>query len=201
VNAGKQGGAAGLGDLTVSPLILQWNERKLGRVRIDQRLDFDFDLPTGQYKQPSDVNLSSHTFTVHPYYAITVFPFKHLESSWRIHYLWNARNNAPSLPSGAQSTQAGQALHLNATLGYKLTRRFSVGADGYYLKQVTAPRVNGLSLLDSPEQIGAIGPGAVWHSNRCFLFANAYHELGAENRPKGNKLVLRMEWVFGTSDR
>ena len=197
VNAGGKGSAGGWGDITISPLILQWKERKMGQVRMNQRVVFDFDLPTGEYRQASGVNLSGHAFTVHPYYAITVFPIKHLESSWRIHYLWNARNNSPSLPAGAQSTQAGQAIHFNATVGYALPHGFWIGANGYYLKQVTAPQVNGVSLLDSPEQVGAIGPGIMWHLRPCFIYANAYHEVGAQNRPEGNKLVLRVQWIFG----
>lgn len=145
------------------------------------------------------MNLSGHSFTVHPYYAITLFPTKRLETSWRVHYLWNAINNAPSVPSGAHSTQAGQAIHFNATAGYKLPHGFWIGANGYYLKEITSPQINGASLLNSPEQIGAIGPGAVWQLGRCVLYANAYHEVGAENRTAGEKLVLRMEWTFPTA--
>jgi hypothetical protein len=55
--------------------------------------------------------------------------------------------------------------------------------------------IDGLSLANSPEQVGAIGPAAVWDAGRFFLYANAYHEFGAENRPEGNKLVLRVEWI------
>jgi hypothetical protein len=197
VNAGASGTAGGWGDTTVSPFILQWGEQRVGNVRIDQRVVLDFDLPTGEYQRNSNVNLSSHAFTVHPYYAITVFPRKHLETSWRIHYLWNGTNDSP--PSGTQylSTQAGQAVHFNATTGYGFRHGLWVGANGYFLKQVTAPRINSMSIANSPEQVGAIGPGAVWASKRFLLYANAYHELGAENRPEGNKIVLRIQWIVG----
>jgi hypothetical protein len=197
VNAGPSGIAAGWGNTTVSPFILQWGEQKVGHVRIDQRVVLDFDLPTGEYQRDSSVNLSSHAFTVHPYYAITAFPRKNIETSWRIHYLWNGTNNAP--PSGTRSisTQAGQAIHFNATTGYRFPHGLWVGANGYFLKQVTAPRVNGLSVPNSPEQVGAVGPGAVWATKRFLLYANAYHEFGAENRPQGNKIVLRLQWILG----
>jgi hypothetical protein len=46
------------------------------------------------------------------------------------------------------------------------------------------------------EQVAAIGPGMVWNSGKWYLYANGYHEFGAENRPEGNKLVLRVEKVF-----
>ena len=50
--------------------------------------------------------------------------------------------------------------------------------------------------MDSPEQVGAIGPGAMWDMNRFVLYVNAYHELGAENRPEGHKVALRIEWIL-----
>ena len=62
VHAGNLGSAGGFGDMIVSPLVLQWREWKFGPVRMQQRLDFDFFLPTGQYQRTSTVNLSSHAF-------------------------------------------------------------------------------------------------------------------------------------------
>jgi hypothetical protein len=197
VSASPQGDVGGWGNLTLSPFILQWPERKIGRGRIVQRAVLDFDLPVGEYQRASAINISSHAFTVHPYYAIPLYPAKKFETSWRVHYLWNGTNNAPPYATGAHSTQAGQAIHFNATAGYQLPHGIWIGANSYYLKQVTDPKVNGTSLPDSPEQVGAIGPGAVWNLGRCLLYANAYHELGAENRPEGNKLVLRVQWIIG----
>jgi hypothetical protein len=197
VHAGNQGTVAGLGDLIVSPLILQWKEWKFGRIRMQQRVDFDFFLPTGQYQRTSTVNLSSHAFAVNPYYAVTVFPAKHWETSWRIHYLWNSVNHAPPLATGLRSTQAGQALFFCSTLAHALPHKIWFGANGYYLKQVTNPSVNGVQLTNSPEQIGAIGPGAMWDVGHFNLYTNVYHELGAVNRPEGNKVVLRVQWVPG----
>jgi hypothetical protein len=46
-------------------------------------------------------------------------------------------------------------------------------------------------------QVGSIGPGVVWDRGQYLLFANGYHEVGALNRPEGNKLVLRVQWVPG----
>ena len=197
VNAGAAGIAGGWGDLTVSPLILQWKEQNLHGVRVDQRVVFDFELPVGEYRPAAAVNLSAHAFTVHPYYAMTVFPTKRIESSWRVSYLWNSRNDEPPIGTGARSTQAGQAVHFNATAGYNVYKRLWIGANGYFLKQVTAPVVNGSALRDSPEQVGAIGPGAVLNLGHWLLYANGYHEVGAENRPEGNKLVLRVQWIGG----
>ena len=197
VHVGNQGSVAGLGDMIVSPLIFQWKEWKVGRIRMQQRLDFDFFLPTGQYQRTSRVNLSSHAFAANPYYAVTIFPAKHWETSWRVHYLWNAVNHAPPLATGLRSTQAGQAVFFCSTLSHELPHRIWFGANGYYLKQITNPSVNGVQLADSPEQIGAIGPGVMLDLGHFNLYANFYHELGAVNQPEGNKLVLRVQWLPG----
>src|SRR5271168_1562175 len=196
VNAGSAGQSGGWGAFTVSPFILQWGERKIGNVPIDQRVVFDFDLPTGAYTRSSAVNISANAYTVHPYYAITAFPAKWVETSWRIHYLWNSTNDSPPFATGAQTTQAGQAIHFNATTAYNFGKHLWIGPNAYYLRQITDGRVNGVSLPNSPEQIGAIGPGLVWNAGKWFFYANSYHEFAARNRPEGDKIVFRVEKIF-----
>jgi hypothetical protein len=196
VNAGASGKAGGLGNTTVSPFILQWPERRILGITIDQRITADFDLPTGQYSRTSDVNINSHAFTVHPYYTITAFPTKRIETSWRVHYLWNSTNNDPPISPGAQSTQAGQAIHFNATTAYNIYKGLWIGPNGYYIKQITDGKIDGVSLPNSPEQVGAIGPGIVWNRGKWYFFGNGYQEFGAENRATGHKLVLRIEKTF-----
>jgi hypothetical protein len=64
-------------------------------------------------ENPAGLDANESTF--HPYYAVTAFPLKRMEISWRVHYLWNSANNSPPLATGARSTQAAQAIHCNAT--------------------------------------------------------------------------------------
>ena len=196
VNAGSLGAAGGLGSTTVAPLILQWPEHRVLGMAIDQRVTADFDLLTGQYARTSNVNIGSNAFTVHPYYSITVFPTKRIETSWRLHYLWNSINNNPPISTGAQSTQAGQAVHFNATAAYNLYKGLWIGPNAYYLRQITNGKLDGMPLHNSPEQVGAIGPGMVWNRGKWFFFANGYQEFVAQNRATGHKLVLRIEKTF-----
>jgi hypothetical protein len=196
VNAGAPGKAGGFGDFTVSPFILQWPKYRVFGVPIYQRVVVDIDLPVGTYTRDKGVNLSSNAYELNPYYSVTAFPMKRLETSWRVHYLWNSTNNAPPLSTEAKSTQAGQAVHFNATTAYNIHGGLWIGADAYYLKQITDGQTNGLAVRNSPEQVGAIGPGMVWNSGKWFYYVNTYHEIGAENRATGNKLVLRVEKVF-----
>jgi hypothetical protein len=196
VDTGGHGIGQGLGDVTLSPFVLQWPKHTLFGMPIYQRADFDFYAPLGRYSPDRPVNIGSNAWSLNPYYAATLYPAKHFETSWRVHYLWNSTNHAPPVASGDSSTQAGQAVHFNATASYEIFKHIYVGANGYYLKQITDARANGIDLPDSRQQIGGIGPGAVVNRGKWFFFVNAYHEVGAENMNAGNKLVLRVEKVF-----
>jgi hypothetical protein len=196
VDTGGHGVGHALGDLTVGPIILQWPKHSLFGMPIYQRAVLDIDAPVGKYYRYANVNIGNNAWDIHPYYAVTLFPVKKLETSWRIHYLWNGTNTDPPISQSEHSTQAGQAIHFNATASYEIVKNLYVGANGYYLKQITDARVNGLTLPNSKEQIGGIGPGLVVNKNKWFYFINGYHEIGAKNITEGNKLVLRVERVF-----
>lgn len=196
VDTGTQGRVGGFGDLTVGPVILQWPRARLMGMNIDQRFVADFDCPVGRYSRTAGVNLSSNADTVHPYYAITAHPTKHVETSWRVHYLWNSINDAPPKNTRFRSTQAGQAIHLNATAAFNVDGGLWFGANAYFLSQVSDGKINGLPISNSPECVSALGPGMVWTKQRWLFFANQYNEFGARNRPTGQKLVLRVEKIF-----
>jgi hypothetical protein len=196
VDTGGHGVGQGLGDFTFAPIILQWPKHTFFGMPIYQRVTFDIDAPVGRYSPDHPINIGNNAWDIHPYYAVTLYPAKRIETSWRIHYLWDATNHAPPLGENARNTQAGQAIHFNATASYEIVKNVYVGANGYYLKQITDARTNGIAVPSAREQIGGIGPGAVVNRGKWFFFVNTYHEVGAENLPEGNKLVLRVEKVF-----
>jgi hypothetical protein len=110
--------------------------------------------------------------------------------------LSHSTNNNPPISTDAQSTQAGQAIHFNATAAYNIYKGLWIGPNAYYLKQITNGKLDGVELRNSPEQVGAIGPGIVWNHRRWFFYANGYQEFSAQNRATGHKLVLRIEKTF-----
>ncbi|MDE1178288.1 MAG: transporter [Edaphobacter sp.] len=196
VDAGVAGQRGGIGDMTLGPLLLQWPEQKLFGMRFQQRILADFEVPTGVYTaKKGAVNIGSHAWTVHPYYAFTLLPHNKWETSWRISYLWNATDHAPVATSNINSTQAGQALHLNATLSYEVHKGVFVGANGYMFHQLTDSKVNGLS-QPGTEVLGALGPGIMVRHKQWFYYANAYREFSAVDTTEGSKFVLRIERVF-----
>jgi anthranilate 1,2-dioxygenase (deaminating, decarboxylating) large subunit len=185
---------AGIGDLLVGPYI-QWGPimGKNGRVFM-HRFEFQMLVPTGRYSDKEALNPGSNFFSIDPYWAATWFPTPKCTLSWRLHYLWNDKNDDPFVLSGANDTQAGQAIHLNFATSYELmAKRLRAGINGYYLKQITDSQVNGADVAGR-EQVFAIGPGLLYSfSQNDHIFANVYFEFAAENRPEGQRYNLR--WV------
>jgi len=196
VDTGGHSIGQGMGASVFAPIILQWPKHTLFGMPIYQRADFDVYTPTGRYSAERPVNIGNNAWALNPYYAVTLYPAKRFETSWRVHYLWNSTNHAPPVDTGDNTTQAGQAIHFNATASYEILKGFYIGANGYYLKQITDARANGIDLPNSRQQIGGIGPGAVYNRGKWYYWINSYHELGAKNMTEGNKLVLRVTKVF-----
>lgn len=183
---------SGVGDLFVGPS-LQWDP-----IVIDQRpvfvhrLEFDMILPVGRYDSDRATNPGSNAISINPYWAATWFINERWELSWRLHYLWNDENDDPPKPRfpGAETTQAGQAFHMNFASSFALTRQFRVGVAGYYLKQFTDAKINGQPVPNSREEVFAIGPGVAYQfSPTAVLIFNTYFDVFSENRPQGAQLV------------
>jgi hypothetical protein len=184
---------SGFGDLLVGPY-LQWDPimGKNGPVFM-HRFEFQMLLPTGRYSSNESLNPGSNFFSIDPYWAATWFIVPRWTASWRVHYLWNDENDDPG--GGFNTTQAGQAVHLNFASEYELIpKHLRFGVNGYYLKQITDMQANGSDVSDTREQVIGLGPGFLWHiSQNDHIFFNSYVEFGAENRPEGERYNLR--WV------
>lgn len=167
--------------------------------RYSQRFEAQFILPTGAYDRNATVNPGSNFWSFDPYWAGTLWAGKNLSFSWRLHYLWNARNNAPSAAFGnaVSSTQAGQAVHANFAAEYVLNPTWTIGAAGYWLQQITDTRVNGADVAGRRERVVGLGPAAMMRlSERDLLFFNVYQELAVRNRAENSKIQIRYDHHF-----
>ncbi len=193
---GPKGKVSGLGDIVVSPLIAEWPNRTLFGKTYFSRFSVLGVLPTGAYDAARPVNLGSNAGSVYAYYSFTIMPRNGLETSWRVNYLWNARNTQPFVPLATASTQAGQAIHGNYAISYALTPALRVGANGYVLQQVSDHRMGEAPFSNSKERVVAVGPGFVWSSGFWSAFANIDFETLARNRPVGKRVNVTLRRVF-----
>ena len=84
---------------------------------------------------------------------------------------------------------------MNFTMSYDVCpKQLRVGVNGYYLKQTTDAKFDGVDVPGLREQVFGIGPGLLYsfsEDQTRLLFLNTYFESSARNRPEGFRLNLR----------
>lgn len=186
----------GIGDLVISPLIIQWPEQQLFDKPFWQRFNLLISLPTGKYNEKSDVSIGNNAVSLNPYYAFTWQWAQRWETSARIHYLWNGKNTKPLIAENSKSTQAGEAIHTNFATSYQLNDKWRIGVSGYYLTQITNHRKNNTDVNNSKEKVFAIGPGFSYSHKDIAIRLNAYSESSVENRTKGSNITMTLTQLF-----
>jgi hypothetical protein len=204
-----QANDTGFGDLLVGPY-LQWDPiMGPNGPKFMHRIEFQMILPTGKYDADHELNPGSNHFSFNPYWSGTLFMTPRWTASWRLHYLWNGKNDDPSnrtrfaiqlarpdLP--VDDIRPGQAVHVNFATAYEvIPKQLRIGINGYYLNQITDTEIDGEDFDGRKEEVFAIGPGLAWHvSPETHVMANLYFETDAKNRPEGTRFNLRLVQHF-----
>lgn len=193
----------GVGDLLIGPILqfdpIMSEEGEKGRPLFVQRFEFDFFLPVGKYRRHIPITPGANFWSFNPYWAATVWPHAKWEISWRLHYLWNAKNHDPKIGFGPDVswTQAGQVVHANIASSVEVLKKLRLGINGYFFIQFTDTKADGHHLKGRRERVWAIGPGLMYSfSLNNILLVNLYFEQHARNRPQGTSLFLRYVYHF-----
>lgn len=188
--AGSPMEATGVGDVFISPFMLQWPVTSLAGRPFWQRINLNLTLPTGRHGRPASLDLGSNAWQFNPHYAFTWEASPTWEVSGRLHYLWVGRNDDPSGESGLRHVQPGHALHLNAAVSRPLNENLRIGGSLYFLMQVGDDRIDG-QRQPGRERVLGFGPSLSWKRGRSSFYASAYVETLAKDRMEGSRISLR----------
>ncbi|MGY6554284.1 MAG: SphA family protein [Wenzhouxiangella sp.] len=196
INPAISGSRTGLGDLFLSPVVLQWPQRELFGRPYWQRLNLNVTVPIGTYDPDRIVNIGSNTVRFNPHYAFSWMASERWELSGRVHYLWNGKNSDPATQLRADSSQAGHAVHTNLSISRELTPGLRLGLSAYHLRQISDDRIDGVRIPDSREQVIGFGPGVRKQNGPQVWFLHAYRESLVRNRPDRHQLIFRYARFF-----
>jgi len=177
---------AGFGDFDLG-IYLQWDTiYRKGRPFFANRLNFNASFPTGQFLSNKSINPGAGFFWIDPYWAATFYFTEKASVSWRLHYLWCAKN-----PTNQVSP--GTAIHCNFSFEYEVINNFYLALVGYVLQQLNNTKKDNVVVPNSKERVLGIGPGALYmNSEDLMFFGYLYFEMDVRNRPQGISLILRL---------
>lgn len=188
--AGNRGTKFGIGDVFFTPVAIGWHHSP----ELHTIAALDVFLPTGSYdKNDPARSLGSNYVSYEAVYAVTWLPKGNWEVTGKFMYNMKQKN-------GDTNYQSGDEFHMDYLVGKKYGD-WGFGLAGYYLKQLTDDKQNGVVVSAVPGvrsagnkgQVFAIGPSIKYSTKTGTTFmAQWQHEMAVENRFQGDKLWLNM---------
>jgi hypothetical protein len=166
------------------------------------RVDLDFTAPTGRFDGNKDLNQGSDFWSLEPYLAMTLLPVPKWEVSARFNYIYNFStshgSDPPQIPGFAfHDGQAGQAGWINFASSYEVGEGVRPGLNGFWLKQLTNDRTNGISLPGTRVEELYLGPGLDWViDKKNAANFNVYLPVFATNTPAGAQFSIQFIHQF-----
>lgn len=179
--AGTSDHNSGLGDITVSPLLLAWHTPTLHVVA-----GSDVILPTGDYDKTQLANLGRNYYTVEPLVAVSYLSANGVDLSLKMMLDINMENDATGYTSGNE-------FHADFLAGKKMGN-FWLGVGGYYYQQLTDDEVDGQTVQPDGYRgsVLALGPSLRYDiGGKLPVMLSWQSELQTENRTEGDKLWLK----------
>lgn len=177
---GNRASRSGIGDLTLSPVVLGWHLSK--NLHVIGALDVF--LPTGAWdKTHPGRQIGANYTSVEPVLAVTYLADNGFEASAKLMYNIKGKNSDTDYRSG-------QEFHMDYLLGYR-SGEWAYGLSGYYLKQTTDDRLNGRN-IGNRGQVLAVGPALQYSSKSGDQFIVKWdHETQVKNRFAGDKVWFK----------
>jgi hypothetical protein len=155
---------------------------------------YGFELyPAGlSYNKADLINIGQHNFAYGPDAAFTFLPqHGRLEISSKLHYIVNGVDSATNYRSGKEFIGEYDGM-------VKITRKLSIGGNGFFYRQVTPDMQNGLMVGDGNRGRDlAFGPEVRYHVGPCALIAKYEKDMLVENRPLGNAFWVQFGMPLG----
>lgn len=180
---GGEKSRTGLGDITINPLILAWHTAEWHTVAA-----LDIHLPTGAYdKNDPRRQIGANYTSFEPIFAVSYLGHNGWEVSGKFMYNIKTENNDTDY-------QSGDEFHMDYVVGRNFGP-WALGLGGYYLKQLTDDKRNGVKVGPDGNrgQVFAIGPSVRYSSPGGTHFIGQWqHETEVENRFGGDKFWLKL---------
>jgi len=188
-------GKTGVGDITVSPLLLSYHSKNL-----HYTTGVDIIVPAGSYDKSRLANTGGNYWSFMPLFMFTYLTDGGFEITDKLMYNLNLKNKDTEY-------QTGQEFHMDYAVGQHFGHRgdeWTLGIAGAYYKQVTDDKINGRTVTTQggvplaagglPVSSGfkgrvfSIGPDISYNFRNMVFTLKYQKETMVENRPEGYKL-------------
>ena len=178
--AGNSQSKTGIGDITTGPGIGYHHSPNLHSL-----LGLDFYLPTGGYDKTNLANIGRHYYAIEPLYIVSWIDPNGFNADIKSGLILNQRNTATDYKSGNE-------FHFDYAAGWGLGNGWTVGAGGYYYKQLSDDKSAGVSVPNSKASAFAIGPSVKYDSGKGWFITGKWQtETSVKNRAQGNALWIK----------
>ncbi len=179
--AGGHQHKSGVGDITVDPLLLSYQNAKFHVV-----LSPEVNVPTGSYVKGDLANIGRNYYNFEPVLAFTYTGAKNFEIDTKLMYDFNGTNPATNYRSGNE-------FHADYAVGYNKRGMFA-GVAGYFYQQTSNDLQAGNKV--GPDgfrgRVFSYGPDVHMSLAKGFLAFKWEHEVGVKNRTQGEKFWIKL---------